>query len=364
MRVLWFSWRDIKNPERGGAEVFTHQVMRRLVNRGCYDLTLFTAQYQSCPEQEDLDGINIVRKGGKYTVYGNAKKYYKMYKDNFDIVVDEINVRPFLTPQFVKEKPILALVHEVAKEALSMQLCFPLNYIVRYYLVRKWFSYYKDITTLTVSDSTRTDLVEFGLKKIYLVPEGLGITPLSEVAEKESTPTLVFLGRLKKYKLPDHAIKAFSLIKKEISDARMWIVGDGDMLRELKRLNVKDVTFFGRVDESIKYNLLSRAHLALVPAIHEGWGLVVTECNAVGTPVVAYNVAGLKDSVRDRYTGILVKDNSPASLAAAAVLLLKERDLLARYSANALAFSRQFSWSNTVDVFDKIIKNIVSNLVS
>ena len=57
----------------------------------------------------------------------------------------------------------------------------------------------------------------------------------------------------------------------------------------------------------------------------------MTECNAVGTPVVAYNVAGLRDSVRDGETGILVTDNSPVGLASSAITLgLKEGDLLRR----------------------------------
>ena len=262
MRVLWFSWRDIKNPNAGGAEVFTYEVMRRLVKKGCYDMTLFTAQFSSSLTNENLEGIRIRRHGGKYTVYNKARKYFEKYKDNFDIVIDEINVKPFLTPQFVKEKPTLALVHEVARKALFTQLYFPLNYIVRYWLIRKWFSYYKCIVTLAVSDSTRRDLEEYGLKKIILVPEGLGITPFSEISQKESTPTLVFLGRLKKYKLPHHAIEAFSLIRKEIPDAKMWIIGNGDMRRGLERLNVEGVTFFGRVEEGLKFDLLSKAHLA------------------------------------------------------------------------------------------------------
>lgn len=360
MRILWFNWRDIKHPDAGGAEIFTHEIMRRLVKKG-YDMTLFSARFLNSLQYESIDGINIRRDGGKYTVYRKAKHYYKKYKDIYDIVIDEINVRPFLTPTFVKGKPILALVHEVARRALFTQLHFPLNYIVRYYLVRKWFSHYKDILVLTVSDSTRRDLEEFGLKKIFLVPQGLGVTPVCEITQKESNPTVVFLGRLKRYKLPHHAIEAFSLVKTAIPDSQMWIIGDGDMYTELEQLNVKGVTFFGRVNEGLKYDLLSKAHLALVPGVQEGWGLVVTECNAMGTPVVAYNVAGLKDSVRDGETGILVRDNSPLSLANSAISLLKDRDLLNRYSNNALAFSRQFSWDKTADVFDMIVRNAISS---
>src|SRR5207244_2260051 len=138
-------------------------------------------------------------------------------------------------------------------------------------------------------------------------------------------------GRLKKAKLPHHAMQAFSIIKREIPDARMWVVGDGYMLNELKRMNVSDVTFYGHVENELKYKLMSRAHLALAPAVREGWGLVVTECNAMGTTVVAYNVHGLRDSVQDGLTGILV-DKSPEHLARAAIALLEDGERLAKLS--------------------------------
>ena len=118
----------------------------------------------------------------------------------------------------------------------------------------------------------------------------------------------------------------------------MWVVGDGYLRKELQRMNVKDVTFFGRVKDELKYNLLSKAHLILVPAVLEGWGLVVTESNAMGTPAGTYNVAGLRDSIIDGKTGILVKNKSPESLADSAICLLKDKDRLGKLDFNALSF--------------------------
>jgi glycosyltransferase involved in cell wall biosynthesis len=91
--------------------------------------------------------------------------------------------------------------------------------------------------------------------------------------------------------------------------------------------------------------------------VREGWGLVVTESNAMGTPVIAYNVPGLRDSVKHEETGILINNCSPQGLAEAALDLLKDSALLRKYSKNALEFSRQFNWDSTADVFDRIIKS-------
>jgi glycosyltransferase involved in cell wall biosynthesis len=328
--------------------------MLRLVRRG-FDMTLYCAEIPNGARREIIDGINVVRGGGKYTIYNKAKEFYNKFKGDYDFIVDEINARPFLTPKFVGEKPILALFHQMIREEWFLEMPFPISYLCYYYLERKWLSYYRDIPTVTVSRSSRDDLREIGFRKVSIIPQGLSITPLSDIKEKESDPTVVFIGRLKRHKLPHHALEAFTQIKKELPNAKMWVIGDGYLRKELEKLTIKDVKFYGHLKNETKYQLLSRAHLVLVPSVREGWGLVVTESNAMGTPAVAYNVPGLRDSIIDRKTGILATQNSSDSLAHSAVSLLKDQDLLRNYSINALAFSRQFSWDKTADNFYQII---------
>jgi glycosyltransferase involved in cell wall biosynthesis len=357
MRVLWFNWRDIKHPDAGGAEVLTHEVMLRLARIG-YDITLFCPSIPSGMNKEEIDGVEIIRSGGKYTVYSKAKEFYKSNKNQYDLVIDEINAKPFLSPDLVRGKPILALFHQLIHEEWFYETRFPLNYICYYYLERKWLSSYKDIPTATVSASSEQDLKAYGFKRVFIIPMGLSVEPIEKVEEKEPTPTFVFIGRLKRHKLADHALRAFALIKEKLPDSKMWVIGDGTMRKELEKMNLKDVIFYGHVKNELKYRLLRKAHIVLMPSVREGWGLVVTESNAMGTPVVAYNVPGLRDSVIDGKTGVLVNDNSPKNLASASVSLLADRDLLKKYSNDALAFSTQFSWDNTASAFDKIITEL------
>ena len=176
LRILWFNWRDIKHPEAGGAEVFTHEVMHRLVKKGYYP-TLFTEKFLNGLPNEEINGVNIIRDGGKYTVYNKARCYYNRYKDNYDFVIDEINARPFLAAKFVKKKPILAIFHQLAGEFWFYETRFPLNYLGYYYLERKWLSYYKDILTVTVSKSSKDDLEAIGFRKVLIVTEGVNDTP-------------------------------------------------------------------------------------------------------------------------------------------------------------------------------------------
>jgi glycosyltransferase involved in cell wall biosynthesis len=175
---------------------------------------------------------------------------------------------------------------------------------------------------------------------------------------------VVFVGRLKRAKLPHHALRAFSIIKREIHDAKMWIIGDGYLREKLESFNIKDVTFYGYVSNEKKYDLLSRAHIVLVPAVREGWGLIVTEANAMGTPAIGYDVHGLhglRDSIRHRETGITITERSPEAMAQQAIWLLRDSERLFNYSSNALEFAKQFSWDNTADLFQKVVNTCGTN---
>jgi glycosyltransferase involved in cell wall biosynthesis len=356
MRILWFNWRDIRNPEAGGAEIYTHEVMKRLANRG-YEMTLFTSRFKGCQLNENINGVDIIREGNKYTVYRRAKTYLGAYQHHYDLIIDEINTRPFFTSNFIREKQVIALIHQLAREFWFYETKFPINYIGYYYLEKKWLSNYKNTITLAPSDSTKIDLEELGFKRIFVAPPGLNVTPLSNIKEKESKPTLVYVGRLKKAKLPHHALQAFSIIKREIHDAKMWIIGNGYFRKKLESFEMKDVTFYGYISNEKKYELLSRAHIILVPAVREGWGLVVTEANAMGTPAIGYDVPGLRDSIRHGETGITIMEKTPAAMAQQAISLLRDSDRLSKYSRNALEFSRQFSWDNTADLCEKVLNS-------
>jgi glycosyltransferase involved in cell wall biosynthesis len=356
MRILWFNWRDLRNPEAGGAEVYTHEVMKRLAKKG-YDISLFTSRFRGCQSNENINGVDIIREGNKYTVYKEAKNYSKAYKHHYDLMIDEINTRPFFVHKFVKEKQVVALIHQLAREFWFYETRFPLNYIGCYYLEKKWLSNYKDTVTVTVSDSTKIDLEELGFRRVFIVPNGLNVIPLSNVKEKEANPTVVFMGRLKKAKLPEHALQAFSIIKGEIHDAKMWIIGDGYFRKKLESFKKKDVTFYGYIPNEKKYELLSRAHIILVPGVREGWGQIVTEANAMGTPAIGYDVPGLRDSIRHGETGITITEKTPAAMAQQAISLLRIPDRLSKYSRNALEFSRQFSWDNTANLFEKVLNS-------
>jgi glycosyltransferase involved in cell wall biosynthesis len=123
-------------------------------------------------------------------------------------------------------------------------------------------------------------------------------------------------------------------------------------------MDVINVTFFGHIDDKKKYDLLSHSHLVLVPATREGWGLVVIESNAMGTPVIAYSVPGLVDSVQNEVNGLLLEKNTPDELASITISLLKDKSRLLALSKSSLGYAKKFNWDYTASEFERILMDL------
>ena len=353
LRVLWFNWRCWLNPAMGGAEVFTHEVAKRWAKAG-HEVTLFTSEFPNCKRDEVLDGVHIVRSGGKYSVYGQAKKYYGRYfsKENFDVIIDEVNTRPFFALNFAKNgEKIVSLIHQLAREYWFYEMPFPISYIGYYFLENRWLRNYVNVPAFTVSESTRKDLVNLGFKQVSVVPEGLNFEPLSSVPKKENYPVVVYAGRLKQAKRPDHAIKAFRIVRSRFPEAELWIIGDGSFKGDLTRMAGEGVRFFGGLSNDERRDLIGRAWVLVNPSVREGFGLNVIEANALGVPCAAYDVGGLKDAVVNGETGFLVQSGNIEALGDELNKVIMDEALRMRLSENALSYSRGFSWDKAADAF-------------
>jgi glycosyltransferase involved in cell wall biosynthesis len=362
LKILWFNWRCWLNPEMGGAEVFTHEVAKRWVEAG-HEVTLFTSEFPNCEREEGLDGVRVVRSGGRFSVYWMAKKYYRerFSKESYDVVVDEINTRPFFTPKFVNRgEEIVALIHQLAREYWFYETPFPVSYLGYYFLEDRWLRNYVDMPTVTVSESTRRDMLDLGFKKVFVVPQGLNFKPLDAVPEKEKHPVVAFVGRLKRAKRPDHAVRAFKIVKAKFPEAELWVLGDGPFRNALENIAGEGVRFFGCLSDVERRVSIGRSWILINPSVREGWGLNVVEANALGTPCVAYDVAGLRDSVKDGEAGVLAKSGDIGDLAGKLLAILGDERLRVRLSRNSLEHSRQFSWDKTAREFIGVLEGVIS----
>jgi glycosyltransferase involved in cell wall biosynthesis len=314
MRILICNWKDLRHPLAGGAEVYTHEIARRWVAAG-HPVTLFCAAVDGAPPVADVDGVRVVRGGGRLGVYRAARDYYRSTgSGRFDLVIDEVNTRPFGCPRWVTDTPVVALIHQVCREIWHCEMPPPVAVLGRYVLEPAWLRPYRNVPVLTVSPSSQDSLRRYGLREVAVVPAGIARRPRPEVP-REPRPTVVFVGRLASNKGPLAALNAFQLLRRQMPEARMWFVGDGPQRATLAARATPGVTLFGRVSHAERDELLARAHVLVVTSVREGWGLVVDEAAAMGTPTVGYDRPGLRDSVPPA-DGVLVEP-TPAALASA-----------------------------------------------
>jgi len=241
VRILILNWKDLSHPAAGGAEVLTEQVARALVARG-HSLTLFAAAVDGKPEREVVAGVEIIRRGGRLGVYRAARSFWRTEGHGaYDIVVDEINTRPFLTPRWIHDTPIVALIHQLAREIWFDETPLPVAVLGRYVLEPWWLRSYRNVPALTVSASSAGSLARHhGWRNVTVIPEGSDPHPVPQL-EKEGEPTVVFLGRLVAMKQPEDAIEAFRVLAGRYPAAQLWMIGDGPRFAALRAESRVDV---------------------------------------------------------------------------------------------------------------------------
>jgi glycosyltransferase involved in cell wall biosynthesis len=297
LRILILNWRDVSHPNAGGAELYTDSVAHHWISEG-HHVTLFCAAIAGRPHSEVVDGLHIIRRGSRFSVYREARNYYRNEGSGlYDLVVDEINTRPFLSPKWVDDVPVVGLAYQVCRELWNLQMPFPLSWVGQHILEPMWLKSYQSTNVVTISQSSRESLLEYGMKSVHVVPVGGSIEVPIEPLAREARPTVVFIGRLEAHKRPQEAIRAFSILHQQDPRAVMWIIGTGPMEAQLRKSAPPGVQFLGSVSHVEKFERLQRAHVLIATSVREGWGLVVSEAAAVGTPTIAYDVAGLRDSV-------------------------------------------------------------------
>ena len=248
-RILVVNWRDLENPEAGGAEVFTHEVAKQWVAQG-NEVTLLASGFRGAAATAELDGVRVQRLGRLRTGSYHALVQRELMRlRDFDVVVESINTLAFLTPLWRRRlPPTVTLVHQLAVDVWDEEFSRPLASLGRR-IERGLLRPYRDLPVAAVSNSTRDDLLQLGLTNVTVVPPGRDEPPELHGVEKEPVPTFLFVGRLAANKRPDHAVEAFRIIKDELPSARLWLVGTGPLEAELARTLPEDATLLGRLPE-------------------------------------------------------------------------------------------------------------------
>ncbi len=370
MNVLWLSWKDITHPDSGGAELYGEQLALSLIRQGHTVHWVSTGYKNSVPKQV-INNITYFHIGQKWMWYLSLIhfifffKYHIQWKNQYDILIDEIHGPPLLTPLYSNKK-IIAICHEVAGEIWQKTVPFPLSYFIQYIIEPLFYKAYLKTHFITVSQSTINDLASQGipLQNIHTIPNSISLPEL-QLVKKQESPTLIFLSAIRPVKGLDRVFSAYHKLKKKLPNLKLWIVGDDSspFAQNLKQAILsqpnQDVTFFGKVSNDKKYQLLQSAHLLVHGSYKEGWGRVIIEANSVGLPAVVFKAAGLADSVIHNQTGYIAIGEK--EFISYIELLLNDLQKMSQMSNQAIEYSRQFSLSEIENKFINLFNSLTKS---
>jgi glycosyltransferase involved in cell wall biosynthesis len=354
MRILVLNWQDREHPQAGGAETHLHEIFGRIARSG-HDVTLVSCGFPGAPSETELDGIRVIRRGSRSTFNYVVPLWWLRHGRHMapDVVVDDINKIPLMTPLYVK-RPIVGIIHHLFGRSIIQEAGRIAGTYVSLF-ERRIPIVYRNVPISVVSESTRQECIELGLpaKNLSVIYNGIEPTefPMS-VGAKADAPTIVYFGRLKRYKSVDHVVRAFALVREQVPSARLQIIGRGDDLPYLEDVVrstgcADAVSFRGWVSGPEKIAHLSAAHVVINPSVKEGWGITNLEANACGTPVISADSPGLRDSVLDGTSGLLYPYGDIRALSDAILRVLSNDHLRRSLSEGAITWASRFTWDES-----------------
>lgn len=372
MRVLFLASRDWYHPATTGGDITLWENARYLASVG-HEVTFVCARYPGAAREERLDGIRVVRLGRLHTLWLHTFIYYVgTARGRYDVVVVEGfggSRIPRLAPLYVRE-PMITEWHQIHRELFAVQypkvLNGPLNFLER---ATAWVHRDTLVRAGTEEWQRAFPSIGFKAKNVFLVPVSIREEWLEAPnGQGVTAPTVLWIGKLRRYKCPDQAIRAMVGVVKQVPDAKLVLAIRRDDLKyeaelvELARsLHLEDnVAFRFDITEAAKRDLLDASRVLVVTSVVEGFGIVVLEANARGVPVVA-STGVPEGAVRDGGNGLRYEFGNIGELSTALTRVLTDDQLYRRLRENSLAFAKQFGWRSVASRFEAVLLKAVSD---
>ncbi len=370
MRILAVNWLDLANPQAGGAELHFFEIFSRLAARG-HGVTLVTSGWPGAAPRETVQGVAVRRVGGRYSFALRARGAVRaaLRESPYDVVVEDVNKLPLFLPRCTR-LPVYVIVPHLFGTTAFREASPPIAAAV-WLAERRVPAAYRRCAFHAISDSTRDDLVRRGvdpaaIRVIYPGVDAVTLTP-DPLTPRAERPTFLYVGRLKRYKGLGVALEAVAMARGSVPDVRLEVAGQGDDRSRLERLTARlgigdAVRFLGFVTDEEKRTLLRRAWAVVFPSPKEGWGLTNVEAAACGTPAIASDSPGLRESVRNGQTGVLVPHGSPEALAGALARFSTEPGLVQTLGEGARRFAETLSWDRAAAETERHLLETVNHL--
>jgi glycosyltransferase involved in cell wall biosynthesis len=352
VRILLVNWNDRENPHAGGAEIHLHELFGRIAGWG-HEVHLIASGWPGCAPQAMVDGMHVTRIGGRHSFAMLARGAVRraLGETSSDVVVEDINKIPLFLPTLTR-LPFVAIVPHLFGTAAFAEASAPMAAVV-WAAERPIPRVYRNAAFHAISESTRDDLVRRGVpsERVVVIHPGVDSNwyrPEATTPHAER-PTFLYLGRLKRYKGVEIALRAVAAARTARPDITLDVCGQGDDRPRLERLAVElrvsdAVRFLGYVSEEEKRRLLRRAWAVVFPSPKEGWGITNVEAAACGTPALASDSPGLRESVQDGVTGYLVPHGDVPALAERLLGLAADPSLVERLGRAGRGFAEGLSW--------------------
>lgn len=354
-RILIFNWMDIRNPNAGGQEKYCSEIGRRLARDGM-EVYWIASKFPKSSSHEIFEGIHIIRSGNIYTMYLTSIFKYFNYRQKSHVLIS-MNSIPFLLP-FSKKIRIVILHHRIDLSVMlhKIKIFGYISYFLQEYIDPIIF---KNDLVLTNSVSSKLDFKSIGYNNVEIVKLGVDMPVDFNFTKKK---LCVSPGPVKPWKHHEIVIKAFSSMP---SDWELSIFGafeSDDYRKSLYSLCIdleieKRVHFLGRISDEELKSLYQESSICILGTEKEGWGIVAMEAQSYGCPIVGFDVPGIRDSVINGVTGILVKYGDEVEMTKALNLLSIDDQTLRRMAENAINRAKGFSWEECYgDFMQKVSK--------
>lgn len=342
MRIVLVSWRDLANRQAGGSEVVVDRLLRELRVRG-HEVALV------CGGPVGARPYPVVAAGGTYSQYLLAPLEVLRRFSGWDLLVDVENGVPYFSPLWWRGARI-CLVHHVHTEQWSTRFGPLVASLGRFAESVVMPRVYRHDLFVAISPSTARSLVAIGVdeERIRTVESGVDVSCVDAAVERSKEPLFLTAGRLVPHKRTELVLEAWERVR-PLTGGRLVVIGDGPEQGRLEAIAGPGVEFLGRVGQEERDRLMAEAWLLVHAAHHEGWGLVIAEAGAVGTPAVAMDAPGVHDVILDGETGFLAA--SVEELVERWLQLASDAELRRRLGEGAKRRMEGLTWSRTVEGF-------------
>ncbi len=290
-------------------------------------------------------GLNILR-----------KKNFTFYRDSDIIILSFV----FGFTRFFKFKriPVISIFyHYENPRSIGDYLNLPFYN----YLAKKQFSKHKNI--ITASESSKKQVIDFyDVKSEYIkfIPYGINLERFNpknhnpEIKNKFGNSILLYVGAFYERKRIPILLKAMTNIIKQIPEAHLILIGTGQMLDYCKKFSKllgidQNVTFLGFVKDDLIRKYYASSEIFILPSELEGYGLVILEAMASGTPVICANKPPMSKIIENG--GRTFKLNNSNDLSKKIIMLLNDREELSKLKRNALLIVKKYEWNHIIKIY-------------